>query len=540
MYRKPVGIVALFLFCTAAVLSGYEVDREELERTGDRHIRFVNYVGPHSKIESRDEIRGIGVELGRRIAAGETRATYHEKYDAEHLVDPGAAGGLDADLFSISSSAEVDHVDNLRLMLAGFLETVYRYTRQDATLLAEFVSVYNAVYRGEFETLRTRYKRQVADRLDAARVGLSNIYSDWPGATQLLIPLTERAGLSVLDSIDSEEISDDRVVEALRDREDLGLDLRKGMVELRERQTDEEGMRIETERGRLAEASEDLSEEQRQIDRRVEELSRQREVVLSEPDSPARAETLAELEDERSSLEERETELSARERELANRSTELERTENELETRRTAIRQDREEIAADQRTLLREDTAEAIRTVAAEPAAQRRTAGQAGSSYFISLVEGENASSRLPLGRIVLIESSTGAELAVSALNTIRGRAWYTFDGKLLVVAGRADRGGAVRMHLLEPGTLEVLSAGTDEIFPESMVVPLYDAFLAVTGTGGSWNLARFDRTLAITHRSSVPVNPYTMILVSDDRVLLQGRDGGVLSLSLPDLSAMR
>jgi hypothetical protein len=540
MYRKSVGILALVLICTGAVLSGYEVDREELERTGDRHIRFVNYVGPHSKIETYDEIWGIGVALGRRIAAGETRASYFGKYEAEHLVDPVTADGLDADIVSVASTAEVDHVDNLRLILTGFLETVYGYTRRDAELLSEFVSVYNAVYRGAFETLSARYKRQVTDRLDPARAGLSNIYSDWPGGTQLLIPLTDRAALSVLDSIDSEEISDDRVVEVLRDREDMGIDLRKGMVELRERQVDEQEGRLESERERLAEASEELSEEQRAIERRAEELSRQRETLLSQPESPERTEALAGLEDERLELQERETELAARERELADSTDELERSQNEIEARRTAIRQDREEIAADQQRLLRENTAEAVRTVAAGPADQRRGTGRAGSSYFISLVEGENTASQLPLGRIVLIDPETGAQLAASALNTIRGRAWYTFDGKLLVVAGRTDRGGAVRMHLLEPGTLEVLSAGKDDIFPESMVVPLYDAFLAVTGTGSSWNLARFDRTLAVTHRSSVPVNPYTMILVSGDHVLLQGRDGGILSLSLPDLTVMR
>ena len=55
----------------------------------------------------------------------------------------------------------------------------------------------------------------------------------------ILIPLTEKEETGGLGSLNSDEISDDKVIEDLREEEDKGLDERRDLVDLKEREIEE-------------------------------------------------------------------------------------------------------------------------------------------------------------------------------------------------------------------------------------------------------------------------------------------------------------
>ena len=62
----------LILFAlTALITSGLfalEVNKNELNSTGDTTIEFINYTGPHKVIDSVVAIKGIGSGLGVQVA----------------------------------------------------------------------------------------------------------------------------------------------------------------------------------------------------------------------------------------------------------------------------------------------------------------------------------------------------------------------------------------------------------------------------------------------------------------------------------------
>ena len=86
----------------------------------------------------------------------------------------------------------VDHVVNLRHIIAGFLEETYGYPGRDAWLLAEFITYYNAVHRGNLSVVQERYKAPVGRVLSTARIGLDTHYSNWPGQNPDAHPSTRR------------------------------------------------------------------------------------------------------------------------------------------------------------------------------------------------------------------------------------------------------------------------------------------------------------------------------------------------------------
>ena len=108
---------ALIFFLSISTLllnvSALEVDKDELAE-GKDGIEFVNYEGPHTIINTRPEIYGVGTYLGTVSVEKGKWYTYHGKYSVIHAVDPDSNTLLDADIFVIHEDAGVDHIRNLR------------------------------------------------------------------------------------------------------------------------------------------------------------------------------------------------------------------------------------------------------------------------------------------------------------------------------------------------------------------------------------------------------------------------------------------
>ncbi len=133
-----------------------QVNQSELENLGP--VEFINYEGPYSRIETRAQIRNIGYSLGQVIKDGTARTGASGRYFVIHSVSEQDGFKLDADIFGLGPDVGVDHIRNLRLIIQGYLEAAYEYTERDAALIAEYVTIYNAVYRGDIGYFGSRYK----------------------------------------------------------------------------------------------------------------------------------------------------------------------------------------------------------------------------------------------------------------------------------------------------------------------------------------------------------------------------------------------
>ena len=266
---------AAFALFAALSSSALEVDRPEIESAGNSDaVVFKNYAGPHTVINSVEQIRAIGSGVGEAIATNvDTFATAgtQNRYYAIHAVGPQEEGKLDADIFIIGSDATVDHVANVRRIISAYLSSVYGYSRSDADVLATFVTVYNAVYRGNIGYFGGKYKSVVMSNISADKVGIDLNYENWPGQTQLVIPLYNvRGGLS---AVDTSEISDQNVIRQMQDDDDKNLDARKGMVDIKERESDNASAQAQESQKQADEESAKLRDEQRKAAEANQEAS---------------------------------------------------------------------------------------------------------------------------------------------------------------------------------------------------------------------------------------------------------------------------
>ena len=137
----------------------------------------------------------------------------------------------------LGKNANVDHIRNLRSIISSYLVSAYNYSKDDADTLAVFITVYNAVYRNDLDTYKSKYKEVVTKNLTKESCGISVNYKDWPGNTQLVIPLLNPVD-GGLSTIDTTIISDSTVIESMREEDERGVDERKNLVDIKEREAD--------------------------------------------------------------------------------------------------------------------------------------------------------------------------------------------------------------------------------------------------------------------------------------------------------------
>ena len=524
--KKSLPFLFILLFST--LLHGFDVDTEELSVTSATSVEFVNYEGPHSKIETREQIMGIGRYLGSSTQEGAWVRAFAGKYRLIHAVDSEQLEGLDADILYLLEGSEVDHIDNIRLILMGFLESAYAYEEADRAVLAEFVTIYNAVYRQKIEYFESKYKNVVLENILPKLVGLSTVYSDWPGRTQMVVPLSDKSFEGGLGALDTDVLTEQDVVEELRTRDDKGLESRREMTELKEREVEQEQEKIQSER-------EEVQQEQTRISEEKEEIEEQRE-NLSDRRADADASETARLDKEEEELATREDQLQQEEAQLEEKEEQLDKREDAQVERVDRIQQEREEIASDQRELLEEQEADVVAI------AESKASGVEGDIIVTYLqvrdIGGE------PLGRFVTLNLATGKIVGASDLNAIRNRNYEEFGDSYLVVAGTQTGTGAVRLMALNSETLKTGSEGQEDIYPGSdIAVSGKNAFAVASGGESGWFIGKFSTTLGLVSTSETAVYPDTELLILGDRLYVQGNDGKIHILStqnLEDLDTLR
>ncbi len=523
-----VSIAAVLALVAVSALGSLEVDRTELDKSRNARVVFINYDGPHARVESAEDIREIGRALGRAIRDGAVRAGSPHRYFAVHSASAAAADRLDADVLGLGVDAGVDHIVNLRRILQGYLEGAYEYSERDAALLAEFITIYNAVYRGDWNYFGSRYKDAARASLTSDKVGLSVRFDEWPGRSLIVIPLGEGKPGS-LSAVETSSLTEKKVVDELRKDEGRGVEPRKEMVDLKEREAAEAKQTAAVQREAIAEEEAKIAAEKAALAAEKERIAEQEKAAAQAAGTgatdtgadtgAAQPETAAaSAEEAKAAVAAKEAEIAQREEALGEKKEEAAAAEERAEKKAEEAKAERKEIATDQQA--------AIAQEAAKPA----------PTGLPALRMTDQTS---PLGKVVLVDSA-GVVLAASALDTVNARSVVILEDRIVAVAGQAKGSLAVRLVTLDPKTLAMTKQGTDDIHEGSLIWTRGADLYAVVSAGGKLHLARFDKDLVKVAQSSVAVHPFAAPLFRTDSLTVQTSDGSPVLLGAGDLVAKK
>jgi len=519
VFLKNIFLTIILITGITAIVNA-QVDQDELQNLPP--VVFINYEGPHAIINTREEIRQIGVVLGREIQEREEgiapileRMTIEERrqytyrfevgalnrYFVIHSVSEPEGNKLDADIFGLGVDAGVDHIRNLRWIIQGYLQDAYNYSASDAALLAEYITIYNAVYRGDWDYFTDRYKTPVIGHLTRERAGLSIRYDEWPGRTLIVIPL----GHGGLSSIDTSAITDSRVIEELRKEDDQGVPQRQDMVDLKEREAEDAQQQAQIEREVVREREREITQERQQV-----EQERQQ----TQDDLEQGRITQEEADRRDQEADQRDQELDEREAELDELREEAQRLEDFAEQKIDEAQEEREAIARDQQDAITQETTGGVLGITIE------------DTYP-------------PMGRLVRFNPVTGAELRRSPLNTVHARTVTFIGGRILAIAGENVGQGAVRLIEITQDNLVMAKQGIDDIRPGSLLWVNGNDLYAIIADGDDNYLGRFDVNLDLQAKSVVKIHPDSAVTIQQGRLLTQYEDGSPLLLNPADLTEL-
>lgn len=528
---------ALVVSACASVLA-LGVDVQELESAG--RIEFINYTGPVNIFQSDLNIRGIGRDLGRQAAQGVPAPRVGMKYSALHVVGAGEPEKFSADIISIDREARVDHIDNVRRIVSAYLETLYRYPRRDSDLLALFVSYYNAVHRGKLDYFSGRYKAVVMGHLQAERLGISTRWDEWPGRTQLVIPLNEKDLRDVLSALSTSELTTKEVVDQLKGREDRGVAERSQIVDLKQKEV-AQGEKV------VGEEAKRLAEEKRAAEAKAAEIEKAKAEAAALADEQAR--TAAEdriRADEEALARQREAQKAEEER-IAAQKAALEEKKDEIAAEKKDIAADKAAVAAETKPeQLKRELEQKSAELAAreEDVAKREDAarkGETDAAIFGGKLYYLNVREYLTGGHynndMLLINAANGKVLLKSPEAGICGRKYDIFPGGVAVITHKGDHAAGHYLALLDLDTLARTVASDETVFYRSFVEVRDEFAYVIVSRGSSYYLGKFDLGMKLVAVSKDPVDGDSFISFYGELVYINREDKKILVLKKSDLS---
>ena len=486
MKKIVCAFAAAFALATAGAI---EVNEGELQAAGAETgaIQFENYGGPHAVIETANAIVGIGSALGRRVAENPDESAVLDpngKYTLIHAVDADDSGKLDADILVLNANAGVDHIRNLRRIITGYLQAAYRYDPADAETIATFITVYNAVYRGDFASFTSKYKESVTAHLVPERVGLSTRWQDWAGGTQIVIPLGTFRDDGTR-SVDTSTISDEKVIDALRKEDDKAVEKREQLADIKERESTDAQQKAN-------DAQKDATQKR------------------SEGDKAGAAKS---------------AQTATEQQQIADR-------------KRTEVQEEKNDIAHDKKALEKE-AAEQEKTAPVDESNYivGLFANSAGSAYTLTTVDGatgtvvrEAAVSQIRRDVVYAVHNVT--------ITDDEGQE-NRFDELYLAVCGENSGKSAVRLCLIDSKSMEIQKESAETLSEQSPLVPLADGYCVIVQEDGTCYAAIYDKALTQLAKSEAAVSPATPFNQTPQGILVSDRDGKPHLLKTSDLSTI-
>jgi hypothetical protein len=518
--------------------SALGVDVDELKTAAK--VEFVDYSGPINIFQTDLDIRGIGRSLAAQILKGLPVANYQVKYSAIHAVDTAEPDRLSADIISLDRAARIDHIANVRRVVAAYTASLYKYPQKDSDLLALFVSYYNAIYRGKLPYFAGKYKTVVMSHLAAETVGISTKYFEWPGQTQIVIPLNDSATRDIFGALNSSEVTNKAVIQQLKTQENKGVPERTAITNLKQEEVNKAQQAINQEAQQLAQQKQQTAEQQAAVDKARQAA----EQLKSEQDRQAAQDKVAAQQAE---IDKQQAQQKATEQKLATQEAAVQQKQQE-------VQQEKKDIATDQAAVKAQQNPEATKQDLAQQAAQlaqretnvaqREAAAKnnqadqaifAGKLYYLKIKEyltGGHYNNDM-----LVINAATGAVLLKSSEAKICGRKFDLFPNGVVVITFKTDHNEGHYLTLLDLDTLQRKAISDESVFFRSFVETRESFTYVVVERKQAYYLGKFTPDMKLATISKEEVDPDSFISFYNDLVYINGKAKNILVLNKADLT---
>lgn len=201
MFKKN-SIICALLVAAAGFVFAEEVATAKIDTDVLNKATVETYINDKSPVSwknfnSAEQIRNMGRRLGAEVKyqAEVNKAKYpfssgspDYKYKAARVYASGDKAG--ADIIYVGKRSRVNTIDNLRRVVAGYIERAYDVTADQADEIAVKVCYWNTNHYEDKAYFKENFDVRVREVFTNRTkiIGLARSYKNWPGKTRIVIP----------------------------------------------------------------------------------------------------------------------------------------------------------------------------------------------------------------------------------------------------------------------------------------------------------------------------------------------------------------
>lgn len=512
---------------------GLEVAVEELQNVTP--VEFVNYTGAVEEADAASAIRNIGRNLAGLTANENQQYAMGSRYSIIEATNSEEDGLYSAAILSIDPQARVNHIRNVRQIVAGFLEGKYNYSAQEADTLAYFLSFYNAIYRGDLSYLRSEYKPEIFNFVNEQNAGIARVYSEWPGRTRFITPLTEKSNV-MLSQLGS------NITGAARANDpNMAISQREALNQMKEAS-------IAQDRQEIAQRQETLAQQQQEARQAAAQASAAQNQAAAAAQRAQTAQTAADraaannapnaaaLQQQADEAQARADEAQAKADEESQNAAQAQQAaqstqqQNERQQQEAAVKQ--QQVEEERRQLQQDRLTQEARNnpekVAADlAAAQQQLEGKSpfvGNKFYYMNVMGYSQDGHYK-NEMAVIDPDSGAVLNRSPNNICTPNFVAYGNGVAVITETSGKPSGPHALTILDLETLQIKAINNDiNIFWRSFIELIEGKLYAVALRSGNGNnrqafLVRFNERLELEAQSEAQIDIDTSITAYQDKI---------------------
>ncbi len=575
--KKLILTSMLILFSSA--LFSIEVDIDEIYK--GKRVNFINYSGSGGKSESVSEIKSIGYRLSYLVknSKEDKPVRFNMKYSVVRAIDRNDKEKFSADIIFIDKTARVDHIRNVRRIISSYLEGMYGYSVKEADAVAVYTTYYNAIYRGNTDYFSSKYNSRVNRYLTKNNAGIATRYSDWPGKTAIVIPLTEENKRGEIKGIDPYVISDENVKKEVR--KDNGnktstdeiitikeKDIEKDKKEVKEekkklddkkKETEEKKKNIEEKKVETGKKKEEIKKEKEETSKikdpekrkvKEEEIKKKEEVVKKEEKKIVEEEKKIKGDEEKIKKEEKE--IVKKEEDIKKKEDDVnkdktgETGDNKTKENNTGKGDDTKKDVKDEKTAEKEENLKKKEETLKEKEKEldkredslkdkKPDEGVFGLKIYYLEVK-EYLEDGHYNNTMYMINTTTKKIEFKSPVENICGRRYDVYSGGIVVITHAGGHKVGHNLSLLDRETLKALKTGGNNIFWRSFIEIRENHIYAIIKEGDTYFLGKFDSDLKLVAKSTEKIYLNTFITFFEKNVYINREDRSIMILNVDDL----
>ncbi|EMF89745.1 hypothetical protein LEP1GSC005_3105 [Leptospira santarosai str. ST188] len=505
----------------------------EKEIRSSQRVRFIN----RSSVRAGEEVRGTNEKVGSSLAEvlkKEPGKTHSQGGISITRIAPEEKK-FGADIFAISEDSDYGHINSIQRILTGFVKSNFGYDDKNSDILATYILYYNAIHRKDKSYIGKKYSNSVIKFVNPNSIGISRRYSEWPGKTQILIPLVE----DILGKdVHTDELEDE--VNKELDKKKEGQSEKDKFDDLQSEKNKKELEEVKRRKEENQNKQKEISDKETRTDKELQELNK--DPVKNKTQIAEKKKEKEQIQKEKESAKKEEQKLKEKEKEVAKKDEERKNNKTSSSSSSSSSKSDSKsdsgsKSGTDNRSSSDNKKSEAeLKKELAETKKEleiKKEEEKKKEEFDKNVVGGKilflKTLKYLDKGHynneLQVLDPTKDDTIFRGEFNKICGRTFEIVDGKALVIGFEDGHSSNHKLILIDQETLKPVLSAEDNIFWRSPMIVKGDEIYAFEEVQEKYYLSRFSKDLKKQAKSSEEISPNSNVTFYGEKIYVTGKE---------------